>query len=171
MFRHMMKLVWKRKSRNLMVSLEILIAFVLVFGVAAFGARMAQLYGMPTGFQYEDVWSVRLRFPGIAAKPDAARYDAWKRSVEAMPQVEKVAFSTFSPYRRQMQTNDFSPPGGGARVQAHMLAASDDYAAAVGMRVLEGRWFGAADDGSASVPVVIDRRLAALLFPGRPALG
>ncbi|MDB5960183.1 MAG: transporter permease, partial [Massilia sp.] len=42
---------------------------------------------------------------------------------------------------------------------------------AVGMRVLEGRWFGAADDGSASVPVVIDRRLAALLFPGRPALG
>ena len=31
MFRHMMKLIWKRKSRNLMLSLEILIAFVIVF--------------------------------------------------------------------------------------------------------------------------------------------
>lgn len=169
---HMMKLVWKRKSRNLMVSLEILIAFVLVFGVLAFGARMAQLYRLPTGFEYENVWSVRVRAADIdnRARHDAVRYDAWKRAVEAMPQVEKVAFSTFSPYRRQIQRNDFVPPGGGARVQPHMLSASDDYAAVTGMRLLEGRWFDGRDDGAATVPVVIDRQLAQQLFPGRPAL-
>ena len=59
MFRHLLKLTWKRKSRNLMLSLEILLAFAIVFGVAAFGLRYAQLYRMPLGFEGADVW-----FPG-----------------------------------------------------------------------------------------------------------
>jgi len=169
---HMMKLVWKRKSRNLMVSLEILVAFVLVFGVAAVGARMAQLYRMPTGFQYQDVWSVRMRAPDLTdANYDSGRFDAYKRAVEAMPAVEKAAFSTFSPYRRQIQSNNFVPPGGGARVVTHMISASDDYAAVAGMRLAEGRWFGPQDDGAATVAVVIDQRLAQKVFPGGPALG
>jgi putative ABC transport system permease protein len=172
MLQHLMKLVWKRKARNLMVSLEILIAFALVFGACAFGARMLQLYAMPTGFQYEDVWSVRIRATDREYREnDPSRYDAYKRSVEAMPQVEKVAFSTFSPYRRQIQRNDFVPPGGGARIYTHMLSASDDFAATVGMRLQQGRWFSAVDDGASSIPVVIDQGLAARLFPGRSALG
>lgn len=171
MFKHMMKLVWKRKARNLMVSLEILIAFVLVFGVAAFGARMLQLYQMPTGFAYQDVWSASIRIPDNDANgSNAALFDGWKRSVEAMPQVDKVAFSTFSPYRRQIQSNDFVAPGGG-RVRVHMLSASDDYAAVLGVRMREGRWFSSLDDGASTVAVVIDSTLAERLFPGKAALG
>ena len=171
MLRHMMKLVWKRKTRHLMVSLEILIAFALVFGVVAVGARMLQLYRLPIGFDAQDAWSVRLRAAySDHSNSDSSRYDAFKRAVEAMPQVQKVAFSTFSPYRRQIQRNDFGAPGGG-RVQVHTLAASDDYAATLRVPLLQGRWFGVQDDGAASVPVVIDRRLAERLFPGTVPLG
>jgi putative ABC transport system permease protein len=171
MFRHMMKLVWKRKARNLMVSLEILIAFVLVFGAAAFGARMLQLYQMQTGFDYADVWSVRLRAAGHdESTPDPARYDSWKRAVEAMPEVKKAAFSTFSPYRRQIQSTDLLVPGG-ARVVVQMLAVSDDYASVMGIRPREGRWFSELDDGAASIAVVINRDLAERLFPGKNAVG
>ena len=35
MLRHLLTLTWKRKSRNLMVSLEILLAFAIVFAIAA----------------------------------------------------------------------------------------------------------------------------------------
>jgi putative ABC transport system permease protein len=171
MLNHMMKLVWKRKTRHLMVSLEILIAFVLVFGVLAFGARMAQLYSMPIGFSYTDVWSVRMRTADRDDRnSDPARYDTFRRSVEAMPQVEKVAFSTFSPYGRQIQRTDFVAPGGG-RVFVHMQSASDDYAATAGVPLLQGRWFSAQDDGAGAIPVVIDRSLAQRLFPGQSALG
>ncbi len=167
---HMLKLVWKRKSRNLMISLEILIAFVLVFGVLAFGARMAQLYAMPTGFAWQDVWSVRIRAAERDFRNnDPARYDAYKRSVEAMPEVEKVSFSTFSPYRRQVQHSDVKVPGGG-RAETHMLSASDDYAATMGIPMVAGRWFSPLDDGAATTPVVIDRGLAAILFPGQSPL-
>ena len=172
MFRHMMKLIWKRKSRNLMLSLEILIAFLIVFAIAAACARYHQLYRMPLGFAYQDVWSVGLSGgAGLEVKQDPAIYDRFKRSLEAMPQIERVAFSTFSPYRRQIMRTEFAPPGGGARIEADMLDASDDYLKVTGMRLLEGRWYSAADDGAATVPVVITRSLAEKLYPGQSALG
>ncbi|MET0858050.1 MAG: FtsX-like permease family protein [Telluria sp.] len=172
MFRHMMKLIWKRKSRNLMLSLEILIAFLIVFAIAAMCARYSQLYRMPLGFAYQDVWSVNLSGgAGREVKQDGAIYDRFKRSLEAMPQVEQVAFSTFSPYKRQIMRTEFVPPGGGARIAADMLDASDEYFNVAGMRLLEGRWYSAADDGAAALPVVITRSLAERLYPGQSAVG
>jgi putative ABC transport system permease protein len=172
MLRHLMKLVWKRKARNLMVSLEILVAFLLVFGVAAFGARMLELSRMPVGFDYHDVWSVRLHDNSEDGKNrDPGRYDAFQRALAAMPQVQKVAFSTFSPYRRQIMYSDFVPPGGGARIGAHLLDASDDFAATVSVPLLQGRWFSPLDDGAATVPAVISKGLAQRLFGERNAIG
>ncbi|RYF04259.1 MAG: ABC transporter permease, partial [Oxalobacteraceae bacterium] len=60
MLRHLLKLTWKRKSRHLMLSLEILLAFAVVFGIAAFALRYWQLYREPTGFDGTDVWSVAI---------------------------------------------------------------------------------------------------------------
>ncbi len=172
MFRHMMKLIWKRKSRNLMLSLEILLAFLIVFAIAAACARYNQLYRLPLGFAYQDVWSVSLTGgAGREVKLDGAVFDRFKRGLAAMPQIEQVAFSTFSPYKRQIMRTEFVPPGGGARVEADMLDASDDYFQVAGMRLLEGRWYSAVDDGAATLPVVITRSLAERLFPGQSAVG
>ncbi|PIL44252.1 ABC transporter permease [Massilia eurypsychrophila] len=172
MFRHMMKLIWKRKSRNLMLSLEILLAFLIVFAIAAACARYNQLYRLPLGFAYQDVWSVNLTGgAGREVKLDGAVFDRFKRSLAAMPQIENVAYSTFSPYQRQTMRTDFVPPGGGARIEADMLDASDDYFQVTGMRLLEGRWYSAVDDGAATVPVVITRSLAEKLYPGQSAVG
>jgi putative ABC transport system permease protein len=172
MFRHMMKLIWKRKSRNLMLSLEILIAFMIVFGIAASGARFWQLYHLAVGFTYQDVWVARMTSGADGAiKNDAAMYDNFKHSLEAMPEVEKVAFSTFAPYRRAIMRTDFVLPGGGARVEADMLDVSDDYFELAGMRLQEGRWFSSVDEGSPTAPVVINRSMADLLFPGQSAIG
>ena len=43
MLAHLLKLIWKRKSRNLLIMLEIALAFVLVFGVVAFATRSAHV--------------------------------------------------------------------------------------------------------------------------------
>jgi len=63
MFRHLMKLTWKRKTRNMLLSLEIMLAFAIVFAIAATGVRYWQLYSQPLGFQYAGVWAVQLQPP------------------------------------------------------------------------------------------------------------
>jgi putative ABC transport system permease protein len=169
MFRHLLKLTWKRKTRNLMLSLEILLAFAIVFAIAAFGVRNYQLYRMPLGFDATDVWSVELKAADIDAGIDAATYDAIKRGVQELPEVVQVSFATFSPYSMSTMTTTMNGPGG--KLESHMLAAGDDLARVLGLDLVEGRWFSPLDDGAADLPVVINRSMAQALFPGKSALG
>ena len=172
MFRHLLKLIWKRKGRNLMLSLEIMLAFVLVFGIAAFGARSWQLYGLPLGFQYTDVWSVEIHSSRDAPlKNDAQMYDQLTRTLRGMPEVEEVAFTSYAPYTMSSSTNDFERPDGSGRINTGMLEVSDNFFNVSGMTLLSGSWFSSADDGLAATPVVINSSLAEALFPGQPAVG
>jgi putative ABC transport system permease protein len=169
MFRHLCKLAWKRKSRNVMLSLEILLAFVIVFAVAAFAVRGLQLYRMPIGFKYENVWSVQMRTPE-RAKIDAAIYDNFRHTLEAMPEVEAVSFSNSSPFTNSTWHTDMEAPSG-ARIDTDMFGIGDGFFAVMGMQAERGRGFSAEDDGSATSPVVLNRRMAAALFPGLDPIG
>jgi putative ABC transport system permease protein len=172
MMRHLMKLVWKRKSRNMMLMLEIMVAFILVFAISAFALRNYELYELPTGFRYGDVWAVTIH-AGKASKDefDVATYDKFKRGLEAMPEVEQVAFASSAPYSLRSTRLDVKLPDGGPGAQTSLLEASDDYQRVAGIALDEGRWFGPLDDGAAATPIVINRRLARELFGSEPALG
>jgi putative ABC transport system permease protein len=172
MLRHLLQLTWKRKSRNLMLSLEILLAFAIVFGIAAFGLRFWQLYREPIGFDGTDAWSAAMQFsdvPADAISPDT--YDLLRRSLLELPEVRAVGFATHSPYTLSTWTTSFKSPQTGARVDTDTIEVSDDVAAALGVHLVAGRWFDATDEGRSELPAVLNRRMAAALFPGRPALG
>ena len=170
MFMHLLKPIWKRKSRNLMLSLEIFLAFLMVFAVVAIAGRFFQLAQLPTGFHYESVWSVAMYSPDD--KPtDAALYDKFKRSLEALPEVEKVAFVSFPPYQRSAWNTDFSSPDSGGSAGSNMMEVSDDFFAATDMKIEQGRWFSSVDEGAAERPVVINRQFAEALFPGENPVG
>jgi putative ABC transport system permease protein len=172
MFHHLMKLIWKRKGRNLMLSLEILLAFVIVFAVAAFGLRSWQLYSMPIGFVADDVWSVSIhgaRDTGEDQQP--AIYDQLKRGLLELPAVRQVAFTAFSPYVPSSSWTDFKDSGGGRDVHTELVEASDDFFSLLDVKLAQGRGFDRSDDGAAATPVVINRRLARDMFGDAPALG
>jgi putative ABC transport system permease protein len=171
MLRHLLKLIWKRKSRNMMLSLEILLAFLIVFAIVAFGVRSYQLYQMPTGFEWRDQWSINIRPGNGDIANDAVLYDGLKRGLLDLPEVEKVAFTSFGLYEMSRWTAKYTLADGSQKTTIDMLAVSDDFFAAMDMVPAEGRWFSAADDGADAVPAVINRRLANKLFPGKPAVG
>jgi putative ABC transport system permease protein len=170
MFRHLLKLTWKRKTRNLMLSLEILLAFAIVFAVAAFGVRYWQLYQLPIGFDARDVWAVSLIPADRKAGIDAAAYDALRRGLRELPEVAQVAVGSFEPYAMSSNAGSWKNPGG-ASVRTGMLDADDNFAAVLGLHLVEGRWFSPLDDGAPAIPVVLNRRMAEAMFPGKPALG
>ncbi len=172
MFRHLLKPIWRRKSRNLMLSLEILLAFVVVFAVSAAGARYYQLYHLPIGFDPAGLWSVQMQQTSQGGpKNDPQFYDQLRRSLLDLPEVEKVSFASFPLYDNSTWRGDMYRPEGGASVESDFVQASDTYFETLGMQLAEGRWFNASDEGAAEQPVVINRRLADALFPGRSAVG
>lgn len=172
MLRHLLKLTWKRKSRHLMLSLEILLAFAVVFGIAAFALRYWQLYREPTGFDGTDVWSVAIVAGDSKSSAIPAEiYDTLRRNLKALPEVREVGFASYSPYTNSTWTTSYKSPQTGAEVFTNILEASDGVAAALAIPVVRGRWFSAVDEGSPVVPAVMNRRLAAAMFPGQEALG
>ena len=172
MLRHLLKLTWKRKSRHLMLSLEILLAFAVVFGIAAFALRYIQLYREPAGFDGTDVWSVAIVAGDSKSSAIPAEvYDTLRRNLKALPEVREVGFVSYSPYTNSTWMNAYRSPQTGAEVSTNILEASDGVAAALAIPVVRGRWFSAADEGSPVVPAVMNRRLAAAMFPGQEALG
>ncbi|MFZ6745200.1 ABC transporter permease [Undibacterium sp. JH2W] len=172
MFFHILKPIWKRKFKNLLLSLEILLAFCVVFGLALMSARYFQLYHLPTGFAYQDVWSVSMLGAGTAdTKNDARVTENFQRSLAAMPEVVQVGFITHSPYSNATWTTDFYLPDSNFRYSVHMAEMADETPGLLKMKLLEGRWFSSEDEGRAEKAVVINKKMAEMMFPGKSPLG
>jgi putative ABC transport system permease protein len=171
MLRHLLKLTWRRKSRNLMLSLEILIAFAIVFGISAFGLRYWQLYREPLGFDAVDAWKVDMEIGDTATVFPADVYDRIRHDLLELPEVRTVSFASFAPFTPSTSTTRYQSPQTGAGVDTDRFEASDDFATAIGLHLIAGRWFNATDDGQQAEPVVLNRRMAAAMFPGRQPLG
>ncbi|WP_332848398.1 ABC transporter permease [Massilia sp. S19_KUP03_FR1] len=152
-----------------MLSLEILLAFAIVFAIAAFGLRSWQLYRMPLGFAVQDVWSVSIGTGG-KDRLDGASIDAFLRGVRELPEVAQASFASITPYTHSTHIDGMKAPGG-PEIPANLMEASDDFAAVMSVPLAEGRWFAPGDNGAAARPVVINRMLAERLFPGQAALG
>ncbi|MEW6369814.1 MAG: ABC transporter permease [Pseudomonadota bacterium] len=172
MLRHLLKLTWKRKSRNLMLSLEILLAFAIVFGVAAFALRYLQLYRMPLGFDSTDVWSVTIQAGDNGRQRfDAGVYDNLRRGLLELPEVSSAAFASFEPYAMSTYSGDKRRDSQAGHVRTEMIEADDALAGVLGLNLVDGRWFSERDNGSAARPAVINRRMADAMFPGERAVG
>jgi putative ABC transport system permease protein len=172
MLRHLLKLTWKRKTRNMLLSVEIMLAFVIVFAIAATGVRYWQLYQRPLGFQYENVWAVQLQ-PPIAnrlARTDGAP-EQFLRALQAMPQVENAALTNFALFQDASMFSRFTAVDGGRVSRSYMVETDDRFWATLDMQLAAGRWPSAQDEGADAAPAVVNRPMAEELFPGRSPLG
>ncbi len=63
MTRHLIRLIWNRKRQNLLLTIEILCSFLVVFVVALFGLTFAINARAPLGFDTDRVWTVDVGRP------------------------------------------------------------------------------------------------------------
>ncbi|MGH9311066.1 MAG: ADOP family duplicated permease, partial [Vicinamibacterales bacterium] len=89
--------------------------------------------------------------------------------IRALPGVERASITSSVPLRGVDWTRALSHSG--QRLAAKERDVDPDYFAVMGIPLLAGRAFSAADDHSAAPVVVISRSLADRLFPGQSPLG
>ena len=178
MTRHLLRLIWNRKGQNLLIVVEILLSFIVLFGVLLFTVNYANNWRQPLGFDVDRAWSIRVSYPTTnrtrSVDHDPAEtaqlsrtFRELFRALSALPNVESSAGAWPSvPYLNSTWGSGLGLEGG-RRVNTVANSVTDDFDDVLGVKLLAGRWFSRADDAAAWQPVVINQRLARELFGDR----
>ncbi len=144
------------------------LAAVLVAGSVMTTRSFQQLVGTSLGFEPEGTVAFSVQIPRAEAEGREAilgYYETLAAELRAVPGVETLAITSRLPLSTGIYAaSSFRPEGVEVdeRLTGYRYFGSDDYFEAAGVRLLAGRGFGP-DWGDSDI--VIDRDLAALLFP------
>jgi putative ABC transport system permease protein len=163
MIRHLLRLAWNRKSKNALLSIELLIAFAVLLVVMTIIVAGVTYVRLPLGYSYANVIAVEIR-DDIAgddtfSEEQRQRTNGIIASVRGLPGVVHVAGCQSPPM--SIGGNQWRMEGdGGKRLDFGFEEATDEFAKVMDIKLVAGRWYGPEDDASPDRPVVINRRLA-----------
>ncbi|HYH08998.1 MAG TPA: ABC transporter permease [Thermoanaerobaculia bacterium] len=165
MIKHLLKLVWNRKRANALIVGEIFVSFLVIFAVLTGAITLIGGWRAPIGFDYRNVWDVRMDFDNAQEQTSpemAATVMRMIAEVRAMPEVESAAISTTPPY--SFSTSEGTRTINGREVSVLFDDVTDDFAEVMKLKVVRGRWFNATDDAAQQQPLVLDTNAARDLF-------
>ncbi len=173
MIRHLLKLAWHRKRGNLLLVLEILVSFVVVFSVAALALHIASSYRRPLGFDWRDVFAVSIS----AGESSNESWDEAKRATmgrllregATVDGVEAIAASFSAPYDGSTMVGDWDEYG--RHLEAEFAIVDDAFRDVMRLELTRGRWFQESDSALSWQPVVVNERLAREVFGDQDPVG
>lgn len=173
MIGHVLKVVWRRKTQNVLLLAEIFISFVVVLAVSTFAIHLARNLGSPLGYEIDRVYRASYQEAvwesGTAVEESRARVAHMLEAVRSLPEVESAELISMPPYNngRSMENDTLN----GRDWSVEVNEAGDDLPRTLGLRLVSGRWFSRQDDGAADTPVVLNAQHARFLFGHADAVG
>ena len=167
------------RLRTAMVVAETAMTVVLLIGTGLLLRSADKLRQVPLGFDPHGVVSARLSLPAARYGSDALVADAYARILAPLRETSGIAFaagSTHLPFPGNTADSTTIAEGKtyapGAEPSPLVRLVTDDYFEAMGMAMAGGRSLQAGDVAAGSPRVVvINERLAAVLWPGEDAVG
>jgi predicted permease len=167
------------RSRNALVVAELALAFVLSVGALLCFQTLARLQRVDMGFETAGVLTMELTLPrqryGTGLQLAGFTRELERRlqqipGVTAAGAVNQLPLSDLpnwsSPYRtRRTESSD------GETSQADGRVVTPGYFAAVGAKLVDGRWIEAEDDAENRHVAIVDELLATRAWPGERAVG
>ncbi|MGE3490106.1 MAG: ABC transporter permease [Vicinamibacterales bacterium] len=160
------------RSRAALIALEVAASLTLLAGAALMADSARRMLQVDFGVDGRDVTTAMLSvrrsaFPDAGAR--AGLYERLDRELTGVAGNTAVALGSYWPLQTPPATRVGTAQATAA--DASSLAVTTRYFEAVGMRVLEGRPFAAADRLGAEPVMIISASLARHLWPGASALG
>ncbi|NJC26064.1 ABC transporter permease [Neolewinella antarctica] len=170
MITHLVRLMWNKRRANALILLEILLAFLVLFGVYAFGFYNLDRFSSPLGFSYENSVGLRLNLP--EDMDSASTVSMQKRIRDEILLVSGVEQATFigsiNPFSGNMYFNGNDDNGYELRTQGFF--ADEHFAETMNLELREGRWFDETDVTSKYIPVLVNGALMDEFYPAANSL-
>ncbi|HTA79336.1 MAG TPA: ABC transporter permease [Terracidiphilus sp.] len=169
-------MVWRRFGANLVV-IELATAMILLAGAGLLGKSLYRLLHADTGIQSDHIAILRVDAQGDRYSKDEQRVALGReivRQISALPGVKAVGVTSKLPIEDGDVTTDFHIIGRPYHGEHHEVAwrtVSSGYWAALGTRLLSGRYFTDRDDAASPKVVIVNQTLAREYFPGEDPVG
>jgi putative ABC transport system permease protein len=167
-----------RRQRIFAVT-QIAASFVLLAGASMLITTLIALQTAQTGLDTDHVLTIKVPAMSYGKTPQqvADFYKESIRRIDALPGVNKTAFSTNVPWRDagsgfglQFSADGHVHASGEEDPRAHWRVVSPGFFAALGVPIIAGRDFNALDGQSNEPVVIVSRTLAQRMFPNQDAL-
>jgi putative ABC transport system permease protein len=157
------------------VVLQVALTLVLLLGSALTVRSFGKLLAVDPGFRADGVLTAKVSLPYESARLPAA-YQQLIASAAAIPGVQRAAAIFGLPFSGDNDSSPFQIVGqpkmeGDPERHAEYRVVSGDYFQAMGIPLIRGRAFTAADHDSAPNAVLIDERLAKQYFGDADPIG
>src|SRR5437868_1614809 len=168
--------LWRRFGANLVV-VELAIAVVLLFGAGLLGKSFYRLLHVDVGFQPNHLATVTLNLSVAKYSKDEQIVPVVKQilqRIESLPGVQSVGLTTMLPVSYNGNTNWIrvvGHPYNGEHNEVNSRSVSPEFFSTLHARLLRGRYFTEADDGSRPPVIIINQKLASKYLPGEDPIG
>jgi putative ABC transport system permease protein len=167
-----------RRWTTALISVEIVLTLVLLAGAGFMMRSFLVLYRTDLGFDSARLLTMRIFLPLTkypTAEPRAAIAQQIEDRLRGVSALQAVGLTTNTPgfggFMRQLTVEGRPDSDPARRPEVTMVAVSDDYFDALGVRVARGREFNRDDGLAGHESAIVNQRFVAMHFPGEDPLG
>jgi putative ABC transport system permease protein len=162
-----------------MVAGQVALTVLLIAGAGLFARSLAQIQKFAFGFDPRNllVFTVSVPESGVYETPEKriAFFSEVKARLQTLPGVRSVGLNYSLPLRTQWSTffdvAGRAPFNPGTEPAMEMGVIDSDYFRTLGIPILRGRNFDAADQPATKTKIIIDERMAKAMWPGEDPIG
>ena len=169
MLRHIAALLWNTRRSGILLTLQIFLAFIVLFGVLSFTSANFARYATPLGFDVANSYVANVDLPeGVDSAAAAELHRRAREEVAALPGVAAVGMlSGIEPFENSNWGFGTDDPG--FHIWTRVFIADEHYGEAADLELVRGRWFTPGDTIGGRWPVVVTQRFMDQNFPhGNP---
>ena len=169
MVQHFFKLIWNKKRSNALLIIEVMVAFLILFGVMSLLTYHYQNNARPLGFAYEQVWALNINSQQDTSKVGEKLKSIYQR-IRSYPEVEMASRTNGNtPFANNHSNRNVKYKK--VNIQGDIYSTDEHYAKTLGIEIAEGRWYTVADKSAKHTPALINRMAKEKMFGNDNPLG
>lgn len=167
-----------RRISNYLVAVEIALAAVLLLGAGLMIKSLQQIQTIDAGFNPDRLLTMTINLPAQRySKPQASNFSSeLVERIKILPSVQQVSLSSDVPLGEDSSSTNITvegepEPSPGSEIRAFRHRVMPGFFSTLQIPLQTGRDFTAQDNVESDKVVIVDRSLAARIWPGQDALG